>query len=697
MPGEELVSLTDTTKPMTATLPVILTLLLGIVSVAVATTCYLFTASMLFSGLACCIVLVVGGLFFALQSPRSYHQDKKLKKRIPSGLLPVTLRQTSSSAHTAPFSSPHVSLQRQPVSASTFDLSVSPLIDFNLRTTVEETVSRFSAIAQEKGVELSCLFSSDSPTPFRGDPGDLRLILMNLIDSALTTITHGEVVVRGVLQQQTATHATFRFSVSRLGQTPSTSVISPLPNNNAAPLSPSQEEAGIAISKQLVKTWGGQLEIENSPDQSTTIWFTVTLEKQPPKVFSDVPQRTSLAGIRLLLVGNTVSLSDEDAVAWGLTSHCVPRSAFTLSILTTAVRENRPYDVVLFDCQGLEAEVLALASRVRAAETLAAVRLVFMTTSGKKGDAHQVRQAGFDAYLTQPVSSPLLFECLATILGQPPQIHAPHRPLVTRYTLAEARTRGRSRILVVESSLSEQKQAVRIVEELGYRADLATTAREAIEAHSRLPYTAVLLPSQMPGIDGIAVALHIRQYDRQEGTHTLLIGVLQSPHEHESAQCLAVGMDAILVKPLCSANLRATLDQSTTPRSEQRTSLAGLPSKEDEAQEVDLHAALARVDGDKELFDEMTALFIEESPKALSKMHEAITRQDPQALVYSANALKGALGNFAATKAIDTALRLELMGRRGDLSQAYSALNDLEKQLARLQALLADFRLHAAA
>ena len=47
---------------------------------------------------------------------------------------------------------------------------------------------RFSFHCHRKGkrIELSCLFSSDSPTPFRGDPGDIRLILINLIDYAMS-------------------------------------------------------------------------------------------------------------------------------------------------------------------------------------------------------------------------------------------------------------------------------------------------------------------------------------------------------------------------------------------------------------------------------------------------------------------------------------------------------------------------------
>jgi hypothetical protein len=351
----------------------------------------------------------------------------------------------------------------------------------------------------------------------------------------------------------------------------------------------------------------------------------------------------------------------------------------------------------MFACQELDGEVLDLASRIRATDALATSRLVFLAASGKKGDAQHVRQTGFDAYLTQPVSSDLMFECLATILSQAPQTSPPHLPLVTRYTLAEARTRGRARILVVDSSLSDQKHAVRILEELGYRADIATTAREALEAQARLPYVAVLLPCQMPGIDGIAAAIHIRQQEGQEGAHTPLIGILQFENNVEATQCRTAGMDAVLVKPLRAASLKMTLDRCSQLLAEQNTAHRGSLEQASDSIEIDFHAALARVDGDKELFDEMTTLFIEEYPKALSKISEAITRQDPQALAYSANALKGALGNFAAMKAIDTTARLELMGRRGDLAQAQPVLNDLDKHLARLHALLTDFRVQAAA
>ena len=287
MPGKEVFPVGHLTMPHTTTSPVTLKLLLGVLTFAVAAACYFFTESPLLSSFVFLAVLVAGGILSVLQFSRSHHQGKEPVESILSERPTTTLQPlaTSSQARPAQLSTSSALSGNRPTGFGTFDLSTSQPIDFNLRTTVEETVSRFSAMAQEKGIELSCLFSSDSPTPFRGDPGDLRLILMNLIDYALSSVIHGEVVVRGTLQQQTSTHATFHFSVSTLSLLPSTSVTSPVPNSSATPLSPSREEAGIAISKQLVKAFGGQLDVENRPDLSTTIGFTLTLEKQPPRFF----------------------------------------------------------------------------------------------------------------------------------------------------------------------------------------------------------------------------------------------------------------------------------------------------------------------------------------------------------------------------------------------------------------------------
>jgi HPt (histidine-containing phosphotransfer) domain-containing protein len=94
--------------------------------------------------------------------------------------------------------------------------------------------------------------------------------------------------------------------------------------------------------------------------------------------------------------------------------------------------------------------------------------------------------------------------------------------------------------------------------------------------------------------------------------------------------------------------------------------------------------ALGRVGGDEELLKEIAEIFLEQCPEELAEIRRAIEAQNPEAVQEAAHSLKGAVGNFGAKTAFDAAYRLELMGRKGNLSGSGEALTELEKALADL-------------
>lgn len=103
---------------------------------------------------------------------------------------------------------------------------------------------------------------------------------------------------------------------------------------------------------------------------------------------------------------------------------------------------------------------------------------------------------------------------------------------------------------------------------------------------------------------------------------------------------------------------------------------------------LDREMLLAQFGGDEEILREIAELFIEDAPRQLSEIQEAMARRDGDALARSAHSIKGAIGNFTESDAYDLALKLELLGRDKEFSRAEAVYGDLEKALDQLMSEL---------
>jgi HPt (histidine-containing phosphotransfer) domain-containing protein len=115
------------------------------------------------------------------------------------------------------------------------------------------------------------------------------------------------------------------------------------------------------------------------------------------------------------------------------------------------------------------------------------------------------------------------------------------------------------------------------------------------------------------------------------------------------------------------------------------------PSQSPGNQVFDAEAALARIEGDIELFQQMVQLFGPQSDKLLADIADAVNRGDAPALERAAHKLKGSLGNFSAQGALQTALELEENARAGTCTHLQATCIKLEQQIRALKRALADF------
>jgi two-component system, sensor histidine kinase and response regulator len=578
-------------------------------------------------------------------------------------------------------------------------------IDFDLRSAVEETVGLLAERAHAKGLELASVIEYEVPIALSGDPGRIRQVLVNLLGNAVKFTEQGEVILRVGLVEVTKNAAVVRFEVKDTGIG--------IEEEQCASLfrSFSQADAsttrryggtglGLAISKQLVELMGGEIGVESELGVGSTFFFSLPLKKQPEGLRSTPNPLTDLSGLRVLVVDDNETnrkILHHQIISWGMKCDSVEGGQNALKILRSAVERGQRYDLAILDMQMPEMDGIELAQRIKAEPAISSTRLIMLSSIGKRGNAEEARRADIEAYLTKPVKQSQLYDALATVMGTPGVVTAlqeeKQRQLVTSYSLKEAKARSRARILVAEDNQVNQKVAVKMLERLGYRADVAANGLEAVEALSRIPYSAVLMDVQMPEMDGYEATKEMRQ---REGSkrHTPIIAMTANAMQGDRENALDVGMDDYVSKPVKPEELGAVLerwipqaDEKTSGPEEAADTSVGIGVDTADLLDKSVLTGLREI-GDQELLADLTTLFLEDAPAQLETLREAIEGGDAPSVEQVAHTLKGSCGNMGAMRMATICTELEEAGRSGDLAPAPALVSRLNAELGRVRVAL---------
>jgi CheY-like chemotaxis protein len=196
---------------------------------------------------------------------------------------------------------------------------------------------------------------------------------------------------------------------------------------------------------------------------------------------------------------------------------------------------------------------------------------------------------------------------------------------------------------------------------------------------------------QMPEMDGFEATAAIRETEKKSGQHLPIIGLTAHAMKGDKERCLAAGMDGYVTKPIRVEDLiEAIEDLGPTPE----LSKLLLPAIAPQDEPFDAASALASVDGDAGLLGELVKLFLEDLPDMLTSLRDAVTAGDAKAIDRVAHKLKGSVSNFAARPSFEAALKLEVLGRHGSLSETVPAYEELERQIERLKSAMANLSEH---
>jgi CheY-like chemotaxis protein len=259
----------------------------------------------------------------------------------------------------------------------------------------------------------------------------------------------------------------------------------------------------------------------------------------------------SYTGAQLELQGKRALMVDDNATnryilnmqtsKWGMTTRDTESPNTALAWL----ENGEHFDVIILDMHMPEMDGVELAKRIRLSD--AQTPLVLFSSLGRREAGVDAETSLFAAYLTKPLKQSHLFDTLAGLFAKVKVQDV--KPSAERIKLdPEFGARHPLKILLAEDNAVNQKLALRFLEQMGYRADVASNGIEAVESIQRQVYDVILMDVQMPEMDGLDATRNIRKLTNLKQPR--IIAMTANAMEGDREMCFAAGMNDYVSKPI---------------------------------------------------------------------------------------------------------------------------------------------------
>jgi CheY-like chemotaxis protein len=446
------------------------------------------------------------------------------------------------------------------IEAGRLDLRPEPA---SLERLIEEVAEILAPRAHQKGIDFAVDLDPAIPARLLVDAARLRQVVINLAGNAVKFTEAGGVTISAAVEGRTPG---LRISLAVADSGPG------IPPGDAERLFREFEQAdpaltrrhggaglGLAISRRIVAAMGGSLSVAPRPGGGSIFRFALHLGG----IAGERPALPSLARRRLLVVmpeGFEATVVARDLVRGGAEARRVGTVNAAAALAGAAEAAGLPYHAVLLDRRCVADPRVAMARlREAAGGRMACVLLV---SPADRGEIARFREAGLDGYLVRPVWRRSLVGGTAAAIEGVGDFHPDPRDRERQAPPPVRAGASGLQILLAEDDEISALLARAVIESEGHAVtdvrDGHSAVAAAVEGEGR--FDLAFLDLHMPGIDGLAAAVRIRDHERTTGRRRLPLVALTADTLPETRRAaLAAGIDSVVEKPASPAVLRAAI------------------------------------------------------------------------------------------------------------------------------------------
>lgn len=543
------------------------------------------------------------------------------------------------------------------IEAGRLELERAP---FDLRMAVEDSIDIIAPQASEKNLDFLFYVADDAPRALIGDMTRLRQILVNLLSNAVKFTERGEVVLEVESENLYDDRYILHFAVRDTG------IGIPAERIGALFQSFSQLDSsttrkyggtglGLAITDRLVRLMGGQISVESQPGVGST--FRVTIPFIAAELAVGPIARMDFSDRRVLIVDDNrtnLNILKRQLASRGMIVEELSSPYTALERLES----DSNFDLAILDMQMPGMDGMMLAAEIHRRPVGKDLPIILLTSIGQP--ASQYPRTGLVTTLNKPTKPSQLFELIASILQ-----HPEGRPLTAQGLAPQRRmdvSFARShplRILLAEDNQVNQKVAGQMLSRLGYRIDAVANGQEVLAALERQEYDVILMDIQMPEMDGLEATRRIRQR-RPHSEGPYIVAMTAYAFQEDIEQAMRAGMDDYISKPVRTEVLQNLLAKISQSRSASPNGAGGDPA-------VDTLVLQTMQSDLGDVVQEIIESYLEETPRLLAELRQAISNNDPGQVLLHAHSIKSSSEAIGANRLSALAGEIEQFSRQGDV------------------------------
>lgn len=497
-------------------------------------------------------------------------------------------------------------------------------IPFDLRDCIDETIHLLAPSAHEKKLELSVMIDCEVPHDVLGDSMRLQQVLTNLIGNAIKFTRQGNIEVQihrideNLTEQGNEDKVTLKMMISDTGIGISEKQQAQLfkafgQADSSVTRQYGGTGLGLVITQKLVSQMGGSIDLVSVPNQGSTFWFTIEIEKNTRNPLSCSPDEN--------LQGQSILVYENNEYAARACSQLLNQWETVLQLAETHQQWQslltKNYDNIIIgysNCENLQ----PLFKNIEQAKQFTDNVVVLMNSSDPN-IYESIMATGINHCLSKPIDHKNLAKALIsdkpvfTGLGQQVTFH----PVVRKNISVMAVDDNPANLKLISAMLADRVNHVAT----------CVDGQQAVDKAKLQEFDLIFMDIQMPVLDGINACLQIKENSANKNTPVIAVTAHVLPSEKE--QFLQQGMDDCLAKPIDEVALQLMINKWTQDKpiiesAVEKVVNVEVPVIENNNTSFDWQLALKQAAGKEDLAKDMLSMLITEFDPIKIEANKAI-------------------------------------------------------------------------